>query len=83
MRIIRPTPNLNGDSKETLLDQMITARRALILAAEAMQAALPHGRNYPVGDYRADRDEAVRRIAAVRDLADLYYEDALALDKED
>lgn len=82
--IIRPIPCLNGDREQTLRDQMVAAHNVLLEAAFVMRQALPHGRNYQLGgDYAADRDEAVRRIALAQDLAELYYQDAIALDKED
>jgi len=80
MQTINPTPYLNGTAEEELLDQMIDARTALFDAVEKMKAALPHGRDYPSSiHYRNARDEAVRRIAAAQDLADLYYQDAINL----
>ncbi len=84
MHIIRPIPCLNGDQEQTLRDQMVDAHNALLEASFIMRKAMPNGRNYQLGgDFAADRDEAIRRIAAAQDLADLYYQDAAALDKED
>ena len=80
MHTIRPNINLNGDKRDDIQDQMIEARQALLDAVEKMEAAMPHGRDYPSSvHYRIARDEAVRRIAAAQDLAELYYQDATAL----
>jgi succinate dehydrogenase/fumarate reductase flavoprotein subunit len=86
MRTIRPNVTLNSDTRQTLLDQMTDARNALLDAVKVMKAALPHARNYQADwreAYREDRDEAVRRIALAQDLAELYYQDAIALVEED
>ena len=78
--MIRPAVNLNGDTKQTLLDQTTEARRALQAAAVAMIQAAPHGRNYQTGgDFQADRQEFSRRIKLIQELADLYHQDTVAI----
>jgi len=83
--LIQPNVNINGDTEEELLLQMLEAKRALLLAVELMKRALPHGRNYQwLGGnsgqrFQDERAEAVRRIEEAQDLAELYYQDAIAL----
>lgn len=87
MNRIQPTIHNNGDNAQNLIDQMTDARQALLDAVEAMKAALPHMRNYPTiagpAFYADDRAEAVRRIEVVQDMAEAYYQDAIALVREE
>lgn len=81
---IRPVPCLNGDQKQTLLDQITRAHHALMEAAMAMSQAAPNGRNYQLGgDLKADRAESDRRIEAVQTIAHQYWLDAVVLAGEE
>jgi hypothetical protein len=58
---IAPTVNLNGTSGPVLLEQVLTAREAVLDAFRALQAAAPNGRDYQTAksptDYRDARDQ--------------------------
>lgn len=48
MTVTVPTIHLNGSGKERLLEDYKAAHRAVALAAEALCATTPHGRDYYV-----------------------------------
>lgn len=81
---IQPIPCLNGDQKQTLLNQITHAHHALMEAAMVMCQAAPNGRNYQLGgDLKADRAESDRRIEAVQAIAHQYWRDAVVLAGEE
>jgi len=80
---IRPVVNLNGSSKEDLLDKSMEIHRELKQLAQLMRGSIPHPRDYQTGgNYAADRKEAIRRINLVDELAEAYYLDAWTLNEE-
>jgi hypothetical protein len=65
--MIIPTVHLNGDSKQTLLDDNLAARRAVRDALDAVAKASPNGRNfYPQGDGAITKAVTEHRIRLLR-----------------
>ncbi len=63
-----PQVNINGSSARSLLEDNREAWRALETAREALQKAMPNGRDYQTaepGAYQAAREQHLARIAAV------------------
>jgi hypothetical protein len=80
MHKIAPGPNHNGTSAQVLAEQMMEVCHALERAAAVMATGQPHGRDYQTGgDYRADRDEFLRRIGLVEAMAHQYEREAIAV----
>jgi hypothetical protein len=80
MHRIAPVPNINGSPAHCLIDQMMEVHRALDSACEVMRRWQPHGRDYQIGgDYSADREEFVRRLRLVEELASQYESEAYSL----
>jgi len=71
-----PTVHMNGDSKQTLLDQNLKATHAIRDAIDAMHEAAPNARNFYVqgeGAWKAARDEysnRLRQLDSIRDELD-------------
>jgi hypothetical protein len=60
-----PQVNLNGTSRDALLDQYRDAYRAINDAIDALCKAAPHGRDYqtlPAGSYNVAREEHDARL---------------------
>ena len=67
--VMVPYVNLNGTSREELIQQQMTALKAIKAAIEALNQANPHGRDYMnMEDYRIAREEQVQRAIALRDI---------------
>ena len=79
--MIRPTININGTSKDDLIDPRIKAMGLLRDAIEALKQVTPNGRDYPGDDapYAADREEHYRRINAMNAIRDAIYEEAIRI----
>jgi hypothetical protein len=77
--IIPPKVNLNGDTKDTLLTDLMNAKLAIDAADEAMAKATPHGRNYQTMDgggvyhCRIAREAWRERRLVLQALADELY----------
>jgi hypothetical protein len=59
-----PQVNLNGTSREALVQQQVAVLDALAQAVMAMSLATPHGRDYqtmPAGSYEAAREQHADR----------------------
>jgi len=81
---MRPNVNMNGTSRESLVDQRRDVMRALLRAQEALKHMAPHGRDYqgvPLPDIRFEADRKVwqARMKLLVDLYDVTYEEALEL----
>lgn len=66
-----PCININGTDPENLLTDYIKAKQALQVAAEALSAVWPHGRDYQTLQYGAHQraaDEHAARIIKVREV---------------
>lgn len=85
MPTMNPVPNLNGTSREALINARLDARDALLAAMEKLGEMFPHGRDY-LGNHEArQRDlhihnERIRALDAV--ICDLMDE-AVALSSND
>lgn len=62
MELTYPTVHLNGSSKDDLVRQQRTARRALQTALDTLQQASPHGR-----DYYVQGPDALRKAMAAHE----------------
>lgn len=75
--LIKPQPNLNGDSVDELVRQHMKVKRAAAKLLDAMQEAFPHGRNYQTCDYpqeelqcaRLEWQIAMKQVESVHDQA--------------
>jgi len=69
-RHISPTININGSSKDDLIDPRRKAMDHLMDAIEALKQATPNGRDYPGNLDRLDQDrkEHFDRLSALRAL---------------
>jgi hypothetical protein len=82
MHRIAPVPDLNGSPAHCLVEQSMEIHRALEAACEVIRRWQPHGRDYQIGgDYAADREEFVRRLRLVEELAAQYESEAYSLSK--
>ena len=77
--MVVPTVHLNGDIKAELIRQNVAAKAAVQKAIDAVQAAAPHGRNYPdrhgiAGDeqYRLAVKEHATRIHRLTEVLNDY-----------
>lgn len=82
MAYIIPKVNLNGDRKETLLDELATIRAALEAASRLLRlSSYANGRNYQLnapGDAQKALDAHSERVLAIdriaHDLLEIQYE---------
>ena len=64
---VLPSVNLNGTSRNELIDQNFQALRSLRTAAEMIRLAAPHGRDYPDPEaYKAASAAFDANIASIR-----------------
>lgn len=64
-----PQININGTARSDLLEQYLTAKRALDHAIEALAEAYPHGRDYqtlPHGAHQQAMNEHADRMRRLR-----------------
>ena len=76
---MKPIVNINGTSREELIEQRIDARRAVTDLISALRHTVPHGRDY-IGNQEAfDRDRAIcrERFAALYTLYNTLLDEAL------
>ncbi len=84
MHRISPVPCLNGSPAHCLVDQMMEVHRALEAACDVMRRWQPHGRDYQRGgEYRADREEFIRRLRLVEELVAQYESEAYSLSRQE
>jgi hypothetical protein len=69
--MIRPIININGSSKDDLIQPRRDAYDALQAALKALQQVMPNGRDYPGDNDRclADRQTHYGRLAALQAIA--------------
>ena len=75
-----PYVNLNGDTRETLVEDRLTTIKAIQVAIECLGAQYPHGRNYqtaPAGAYEAARKLHEEQMDMLRKLSASIYVEAL------
>lgn len=72
-RVVCPTVNVNGTSRQALTKQYLDVVSALDkLLINAMPEAAPHGRDYPTGGYTAARDQYAARVKMLMTLREDY-----------
>lgn len=79
--MIKPIININGSSKDDLVNPRLAALDHINDTIEALKQATPNGRDYP-GDIErchADRQYHTDRIIALRMLYNELYEEAIAI----
>ena len=83
--LILPQVNINGTSREALIDQLREVIAALNLAINTMASAMPHGRDYHFrpAEYTPAREAWSARIATVVDLKDEVTAHAIRLQQGD
>ena len=83
MPIMHPIANLNGTSREQLIDTRLAAVRALRDAMKAMQELSPHMRDYlgnsGIEAWQADRMIHIARFSALDAMANDLIDEALSL----
>lgn len=84
LSLVKPTVNINGDTREELVRQFADASLTLGNAAEELRKAMPHGRNYPEGteSYRAARAAMAERLECLRAMQAELMAIAIVLDRE-
>ncbi len=84
MPIMHPVINLNGTSREQLIDARLDAVSALRDAMKAMQELRPHMRDYLGNNetWQADRDIHTARFSALDAMANDLIDEALSLQDE-
>lgn len=78
---ITPTINLNGTSRDDLIEPRRKAFDHLQAAIDALRSAAPNGRDYPGEPERClkDRDEHWRRLGQLQALADRLLHEAVLI----
>lgn len=71
--------NMNGDSGQTLLEELRRAHTAIEAAKEAVGQLTTHGRNYqsyiaPMEHYRSDYDKKLAMVFTLRDMSNYLAE---------
>lgn len=85
---VAPIVNINGTSKAELMRQLGEALKAAQTLIDALNEAMPHGRDYPNGpdcgaqEYRKARADMANRIALVREIFAQLLNIALDIDKQ-
>ena len=79
--MITPTININGSSKDDLINARLAALDHINDVIEALKQVTPNGRDYPGDTERcmADRQIHYDRISALRVLYNHLYEEAIAI----
>jgi hypothetical protein len=83
MPIMHPIANLNGTSREKLIDTRLAAVRALRDAMRAMQELSPHMRDYlgnsGIEAWQADRNIHIARFSALDAMSNDIMDEAISL----
>lgn len=85
--IMRPFININGTSREELVQRRIHAREGLLIAYEAMKGLMPNGRDY-IGQpdsFQQDFEIWAARQRILEDLNAALLDEAITIkwDKQD
>lgn len=82
--MITPTVNINGTSRDDLINSRLEAMDHLMDAIEALKCVTPNGRDYPGDPARcaADRTEHYQRIGALTAMRDAIYAEAIRIKGE-
>jgi hypothetical protein len=81
MPTLNPTPNLNGTSREELVELRLAARDALLSAMKALGEMRPHGRDYLGNGEAYQRDLSIHndRVRAIDGIVNDLFDEALSL----
>jgi hypothetical protein len=81
MPTLNPIPNLNGTSREELIDLRLAARDALFAAMKALGEMRPHGRDYIGNSEAYQRDLVIHneRVRAIDGMICDLFDEALVL----
>ena len=77
-----PVANLNGASKQSLVDARLAAVEALQDAMRALGECSPNGRDYqtaPAGEYEIARARYIEQFAALDRIANQLQDEAFAI----
>lgn len=77
-----PRVNLNGSSRDALIEQRRNVCDALRTALQALQEAAPHGSDYqtaPIGSYELARSLYETRYRQIEDMRKEITEEAMAI----
>ena len=79
--MIQPIININGTSKDDLVNPRIAALDHINDVIETLKHVTPNGRDYPgnIERLNADRQKHFDRIATLRTLYNELYEEAIAI----
>lgn len=82
--MIKPTININGTSKDDLINPRRDAMDALASVVEMLKQVTPNGRDYPNDLTRciADRDKHYARLNQLRDIQAELLAEALYIQRE-
>lgn len=77
-----PIPNMNGTDRDELIEQKMNAKRHVDAAIKAVQATMPHGRDYILnkpGECQAARDHYHLWLQGLRTMSDDLEREAIAI----
>jgi len=82
--LIKPQINLNGTSKEQLLQQQMIVMAGFRELLSAMSDAMPHGRDYQFrpSEYPLARDAWLERMKAIQAIEAEIFDHAMAISDE-
>ena len=82
--MIKPTININGTSKDDLINPRRDAMNALASVVEILKLVTPNGRDYPrdLSQCVADRDKHYARLNQLRDIQNELLQEALYIQRE-
>jgi len=83
---LKPQININGTSAKELVQLRLDAYEALRVAANALAAMSPHGRDYitaPAHQYKIDRAAHRNRIMALENLRAALADEALDIQSQE
>ena len=81
-----PTIHLNGSSKQTLMDDLLAAHKAIEVAIDKMRACAPNGRDYYIkgeGVIMKAQDEHWERCRKLQEVCDELMEIAVGIDQQE
>jgi len=82
--MITPQININGSSKDDLINPRLMAMDHLMDAIEALKQVAPNGRDYPDDNTAcvADREEHYDRLAKLRALCEEIMSEAIYIKEQ-
>lgn len=82
--MITPTININGSSKDDLINARLDAMDRIAEAIEELKKVTPNGRDYPGDNDQclADRQTHYHRIKVLQDLYIELYDETIAIRRQ-